>query len=131
MMGLLLLVAALIVFKALSSPKPTPVSSATARVAAGGGGGQLAQLASSVQTGDVVVYSAMWCGTCTQAKAWMRDNGFKYTECDVERNADCANGFRNFGGNAIPLVIVRGEAMRAGFDRDEFVAAVQAKARAS
>lgn len=131
MLGLLLLVAALIVFKALSSPRPGAVlSSAAARVSAGGSGGegQLTQLASSVQSGDVVVYSAVWCGTCTQAKAWMANNGFKYTECDVERNADCANRFRELGGNAIPLVIVRGEAMRAGFDSDEFIAALRRSA---
>ncbi|MBL8522732.1 MAG: hypothetical protein JNN20_03485 [Betaproteobacteria bacterium] len=130
MMGLLLLVTVLIAYKALS-PKPgAVVSSATARVSAGGGGGegQLARLASSVQTGDVVVYSAVWCGTCTEAKAWMKSNGFKYTECDVERNADCANRFRELGGNAIPLVIVRGEAMRAGFDSNEFVDAVKRSA---
>lgn len=115
----------------MMSPKP-PAGAASvvadARPAASGGGGSMAELASAVRDGDVVIYSAAWCGTCTQAKQWMRSNGFKYDECDVEKQASCAEQFRDLGGRAIPIVVVRGHRMREGFNSDEFISAVKQSA---
>jgi glutaredoxin len=114
-----------------TAPRPgIAVGSASTQVSGGGGGsGQLAALAATVQPGDVVIYSAVWCASCNVAKQWMSQNGFRYDECDVEKRAECASQFRDYGGNGIPLLIVKGQQMRAGFDTDEFIAALQAKAR--
>lgn len=84
----------------------------------------LRDLASDVKAGDVVIYTTSWCGYCAQAKRWMRENGFAFTECDVEADARCASEFQATGSQGVPILRVRGEWMD-GFDSDKFVALLQ------
>ncbi|ATE56674.1 MULTISPECIES: glutaredoxin family protein [Actinosynnema] len=58
--------------------------------------------------GEIVVYSADWCGDCRRAKAWFRENGVPFTEVDVEhdevareRAVEIAGGRKN-----IPVVVL-------------------------
>lgn len=80
-----------------------------------------AALAATVDTGDVVIYSAAWCGNCTTAKQWMTRYGFKYDECDIETRTDCASRFRTLRSRGIPYLGVKGHHMKAGSDSDEFI----------
>jgi hypothetical protein len=41
-------------------------------------------LYAAVKAGDVVMYSAVWCGTCQNTKAWMQQNNITFTERDME-----------------------------------------------
>ncbi len=86
---------------------------------------QLAQLAASTQSGDVLMYSAVWCPNCTQAKGWMDQYGFKYQVCDIDTGAGCKAQLQSLdpqGG--VPYLVVKGHHMKDGFDSDEFVAAL-------
>lgn len=86
---------------------------------------QLAQLAASRQASDVLIYSAVWCPHCSAAKAWMNQYGFKYQECDIDKDSACASQLRALdpqGG--VPYLIVRGQHMKDGFDSEQFVVAL-------
>lgn len=83
--------------------------------------GNLQKLAASVKPGDVVIYTTTSCPYCAQAKGWLNQNGFAYTECDTEADAACASAFRSLGGVGVPHLVVRGAQMKDGFDSDQFV----------
>ena len=50
---------------------------------------QLAALAASTPSSDVMMYSAPWCSFCAAAKGWLAQYGFKYQECDIQASSDC------------------------------------------
>ena len=86
---------------------------------------QMAQLATSRQASDVLMYSAAWCPNCTAAKSWMGQNGFKYEECDIDKDSACMSALRALdpqGG--VPYLIVRGQHMTDGFDSEQFLVAL-------
>ena len=88
---------------------------------------QLKALAATTQADDVLIYSAPWCGNCTEAKSWMTQYGFKYQECNVEASIDCADQLKRLGSDGVPYLIVKGQHMKDGFDSDQFIAALQKK----
>lgn len=85
---------------------------------------EIGDLAAGVKAEEVVIYTTSWCGYCAQAKRWMKQNGFAFTECDVEADARCAREFAATGSRGVPVLRVRGEWLD-GFNSDEFVAALQ------
>jgi len=86
---------------------------------------ELRRLASKVSEGEIVIYTTTECPYCAQAKAWMTQYGFTYTECDTEASRDCADELEKLRGNGVPYLIVRGHHMKEGFDSDEFVSALR------
>jgi glutaredoxin len=82
-------------------------------------------LASGVGKEDVVIYTTTECPYCAQAKAWMTQYGFAYTECNTEVSESCADELDKLGGVGVPYLVVRGHQMKDGFDSDEFVAALR------
>ena len=86
---------------------------------------QLAQLAASRQPGDVLMYSADWCPNCRAAKGWMQQYGFKYQECDIDKDGACASQLRALDPQGrVPYLIVRGQHMKDGFDSEQFLVAL-------
>jgi glutaredoxin len=71
--------------------------------------------------GSVVVYSAVWCGYCKKAKAWLTRNQVPFIERDVEKTpgaqADLSAKLKASGvaGGGIP-VIDWGGSLVVGFD---------------
>lgn len=47
--------------------------------------GQTAPAIAPAPEGSVVVYSAVWCGFCKKAKAWLTERGVPFVERDVEK----------------------------------------------
>ncbi|WP_431113182.1 glutaredoxin family protein [Variovorax paradoxus] len=86
---------------------------------------QLAALAAGTQASDVFMFSADWCPNCREAKSWMDQHGFKYEQCDIDRDHGCQARLASLGGDGIPYLIVRGHHMRDGFDSQEFAAALR------
>ena len=50
---------------------------------------QLAALAASTPSADVLIYSAPWCSNCAAAKGWLAQYGFTYQECDIQASSAC------------------------------------------
>jgi glutaredoxin len=86
---------------------------------------QLAALAAGTQAGDVFVFSADWCPNCREAKSWMNQHGFKYEQCDIDKDHGCQARLASLGGDGISYLIVRGHHMKDGFDSEEFAAALR------
>jgi glutaredoxin len=88
----------------------------------GASSGDLQALAASVKPGDVTIYTTTTCPYCAQAKGWMSQYGFAYSECNVETSMDCARRMESLGGVGVPFLTVKGHSMKNGFDSDEFLA---------
>lgn len=74
------------------------------------------QLAARVQPGDIRMISSETCGWCTAARRWMTAEGVPFSECFVERDAQCLADYQRLGGMGTPTLVVRGHTVR-GFDR--------------
>lgn len=85
----------------------------------------IATLAAGVKAGEVVMYTTSTCTYCAQAKHWLDQQGFAYTECNMSTTPRCEQEFLGFGGNGTPYLVVRGHHMKDGFDSDEFLAALR------
>jgi glutaredoxin len=86
------------------------------------------QLARSVRAEQVVMYSTTECGYCTQARSWLTDHGFAFTECNMSRDSRCVDEFTALKATGTPYLVVRGPRgehhMKEGFDSDELLAAL-------
>src|SRR5262245_4855157 len=58
---------------------------------------ELRRLAAGVHSGEVVIYTTTECQYCAQAKAWMKQYGFAFTECDAEVSNQCAQELQELG----------------------------------
>ncbi|MDP1705331.1 MAG: glutaredoxin family protein, partial [Sulfurimicrobium sp.] len=83
--------------------------------------GDLQTLAASTKPEDVVIYTTTDCPYCAQAKGWLRQNGFAFTECDTQADMACESAFRSLGGVGVPYLVVRGQYMKDGFDSEQFI----------
>ncbi len=77
-------------------------------------GGMGAQLAAQAQPGDIQMLSSTTCAYCTAARRWMTDQQVPFTECFVERDADCAARYQALGARGTPTLLVRGQ-LQLGF----------------
>jgi glutaredoxin len=56
-------------------------------------------------TGGVVLYSAAWCGYCTQARAYLGAKGVAYREIDIDTPDGLASFAQAGGGKGVPLLL--------------------------
>jgi glutaredoxin len=83
---------------------------------------ELSALAATIKSSDVVMYSTTECIYCAQAKSWLKQYGFAFTECNMSVDAECERQFKNYGADGTPFLMVRGHPMREGFNTDQFIA---------
>jgi glutaredoxin len=62
----------------------------------------------------VVMYATSWCPYCARARTFLRVNGIRYTELDVEKDPAAREHFQRLGGG-VPVITV-GEEVVHGFD---------------
>ena len=90
---------------------------------------QIQTLAASVKAEEVVMYSTTECPYCREAKGWLAQNGFAFTECNMSVERRCEAEFKAYGGNGTPFLVIRRVGkehhMKDGFDSDEFLAALR------
>lgn len=86
---------------------------------------QVMDLAAASRPQDVLFYTADWCPYCRAAKGWMQQYGFQYQECDIDKQAGCAQQLKSLGSTGVPYLIVKGHHMKGGFDSDEFLVAMR------
>ncbi len=59
---------------------------------------------------ELVLYSAVWCRDCREAKRFLEKHGLPYTEIDIERTPGAADEvMRRVGKRAIPQLVINGE----------------------
>jgi glutaredoxin len=73
------------------------------------------ELAALARPGDIRMLSSETCTYCAQARAWMSGQHVAFTECVIERDAECAARYRASMMSGTPVVVVRGQA-QLGFD---------------
>lgn len=61
------------------------------------------------QIGGTTLYSAVWCGYCTKAKAWLAARGIAYREVDIDTPDGMASFAQAGGGKGVPLLLARGQ----------------------
>ena len=86
---------------------------------------ELQAVAATVRADEVVMYSTTECVYCNQAKGWLRQYGFAFTECNMSIEPRCETEFRAYGATGTPFLIVRGHQMKEGFDSEEFLTALR------
>lgn len=91
---------------------------------------QMASLANTVKAQEVVMYSTSECTYCAQAKSWLQQNGFAYTECNMSTSKQCENEYNAYHADGTPFLVIRRAGkpeylMRNGFDSDEFITALK------
>ena len=65
---------------------------------------------------QVVLYSAVWCKYCRQAKAYFAGRGLKYEERDVEASPGARREYEQLGGRGVPVILV-GRQRMDGYDQ--------------
>lgn len=85
----------------------------------------IATLAAFVKPGDVVMYTTTTCVYCHEAAAWLKQNGFAFTECNMTISPACESAFRSYNADGTPFLVVGKAQMKNGFDSDEFLQLVQ------
>jgi glutaredoxin len=81
----------------------------------------IAVLAAKVGAEDVVMYSTTECAYCAQAKGWLKQYDFAYTECNMSVDKECERQFLKYGATGTPYLVVKGQHMKDGFDSQEFL----------
>ncbi|MBA3979501.1 MAG: glutaredoxin family protein [Alcanivorax sp.] len=69
--------------------------------------------------GQLIMYSAEWCGYCTRARNYFRRNNIPFLEKDIEKSAQARREHEAAGGRGVPL-LVRGDARMNGFSEERF-----------
>lgn len=76
--------------------------------------------------GKVELYATSWCPACAQARAYFDGKGVAYVEYDIEKDAQAAARFAQYGAKGVPLIRVRGTLIR-GFSPSALDAALASR----
>jgi glutaredoxin len=72
-----------------------------------------APAAAPAADGRVRIYTAVWCGYCRQAKAYLNSHGIAYDEYDIDTPSGLnAFAHENASGRGIPLLLVGNRSLR-------------------
>lgn len=71
-------------------------------------------------TPGVEIFTTADCGVCIFAKQYMDGRGIAYHERPVDTNAEDREAFRAIGGYGVPVIVVDGTPLPAGFDEARF-----------
>lgn len=73
-------------------------------------------LAQHARPGDIRMLSSETCPYCLAARRWMTEQGVPFSECFIERDAQCLADYQALGATGTPTLLVRGQRV-IGFDR--------------
>ncbi|GAA3925487.1 glutaredoxin family protein [Litoribacillus peritrichatus] len=74
---------------------------------------------SAVTSSEVVLFSAVWCGYCDDAKAFLKSNNIHYTNLDLDVSDEYIDRLEAEGGQGIPYLVV-GDRKVSGFSDDDY-----------
>ena len=81
--------------------------------------GRLAEAKKIDASGAATLFSASWCGYCTQAKAYMRAKGIGYREIDIDTPDGGRAYFEAGGARGVPLLMADGRRIQ-GFSAGSY-----------
>jgi len=61
---------------------------------------------------SLVLYSTAWCGYCKKARAFMRQEGIRFREYDIEKTPSAKRRYDKMGGKGVPLLVRGGETLQ-------------------
>jgi hypothetical protein len=85
-----------------------------------------AQVAASARPGDIRMVSSSTCRFCAQARVWFTAHHVPFSECFIERDADCAAQYAALLAPGTPVLLVRGQ-RQVGFSAERVAAALEAR----
>ena len=93
-----------------------------------GAGGTIggAQVAAAAKPGDIHMIASVTCVYCAAARAWFDENRVSFTECLIERDADCAAKYNALMAPGTPVMLVRGKRL-LGFSAQAIADALATK----
>jgi glutaredoxin 3 len=68
---------------------------------------------------ELKLYSREWCSWCIDAKDYLTEKGYKFTEIDVGRDRDAYEEMRELSDQTYVPTFVAGEMVLANFDTDQ------------
>ncbi|MDP3084421.1 MAG: glutaredoxin family protein [Rubrivivax sp.] len=83
-----------------------------------------AQLAALAAPGDIRMLSSETCVFCAVARRWFSEHGVRFSECFIERDADCAAAYQALLSPGTPLLLVRGQ-QQLGFSPERVLGALK------
>ena len=75
---------------------------------------------------EIIVYSGIHCAPCDAVKAFLKENGFDYSEKNVNKDKEARQEMRAMGMISIPVTVI-GDHKIQGFDRPALQAALGLK----
>ncbi|MDE2615087.1 MAG: hypothetical protein KGL78_16760 [Burkholderiales bacterium] len=82
-----------------------------------------AEVARLARPGDIRMIASDSCVICLRARHWFDDNRIAFSECSVERDAQCRADFEALSAPGTPVILVRGRP-QLGFDPQRLRAAL-------
>jgi mycoredoxin len=76
--------------------------------------------------GEIVLYSASWCGYCNAARALLQRENVKFTEFDIEKSKEGAELYRGLRVRGVPVLEIGNEVIR-GYSEQRILAALKNK----
>jgi glutaredoxin len=83
-------------------------------------------IAAAARPGDIEMLSSDSCVFCARARAWLQGHEVPFTECSIERDADCARRYRALAAPGTPTMLIRGQP-QLGFDPERVRARLAAR----
>ena len=65
---------------------------------------------------DITLYSREWCSWCIDAKEYLTERGFKFTEIDVGKDRDAYRVMTDLSDQTYVPTLVAGDDVLANFD---------------
>ena len=86
-----------------------------------------ALVAAQAKPGDIQMIASVTCVYCAAARAWFTENRVPFTECEIERDAACADAYNALMAPGTPVMLVRGKRL-IGFSRQAIAEALSTRA---
>lgn len=72
---------------------------------------------------DITLYSRAWCSWCIDAKEYLTERGYQFTEIDVGRDRDAYEEMRELSAQTyVPTLVAGDDLVLANFDTDQLEA---------
>ena len=83
------------------------------------------QVAALAKPGDILMIASVTCVYCAAARAWFKANHVPFSECEIERDAQCAAAYNALMAPGTPVLVVRGQRL-LGFNAQAVADALRA-----